>query len=73
MDDDTFELLNQFLDTDTWKIYSKAMQELVDNYEIQADQLKVASEDRLWLLAKAQGVKDAIKLPRVWLRTKNTK
>ena len=73
MDDEHVELLSGFLATDTWRVYSKAMQELIDTYEIQADQEKVATEDRLWLLAKAQGVKDALRLPHIWLKRKSTR
>ena len=57
--------LVEMLRSGSWKIYEERLKELADDYRMQADQAKV--EDKLWLLAKAQGIDEALKSPIQWL------
>jgi len=50
--------------------FEKRMREQADLLREQADVPQVDVHDRLWLLAKAQGIDESLKQPDLWLKEK---
>lgn len=61
-----YEKLINMLDSPEWAYYNGEALKLIEGCEAMADQPQVEISERLWYLAKAQGLKEALKLPLQW-------
>ena len=70
MEDGTFGQISRWLQDPTFKLYEERIRELADGLRMQADLPEVEIHNRLWLLAKAQGLDEALRQPLAWLKEK---
>lgn len=52
------------LDSEGWKLYNKKCRELAKQLRQQADYSQGDVHEKLWLLAKAQGIEEALDQPK---------